>query len=113
VQSLIIFISFIECVEIARADHSQDYWIGGLADPSLKRELRDVIRKSATGLKVEVSGDLGRDDPFSGTNRRNIGNRLAQNCNGIQIKMAKEVRSNSTYRDKIAEAVKIFSETKI
>ncbi len=62
---------------------------------------------------MEVSGDLGRDEPFSSTNRRNIVNRLAQNCNGIQIEMAKEVRSNSTYRDKIAEAVKIFSETKI
>jgi phage replication-related protein YjqB (UPF0714/DUF867 family) len=98
--------------ERAASKQYVDIWIGGLANRSLKDELRDLI-KSATGLTVKVSGELGEDDPFSATSESNIVNRLVKNSNGIQIEMAEKVRSNSTHRDKIAEAVKIFYETKI
>jgi phage replication-related protein YjqB (UPF0714/DUF867 family) len=92
-------------------------WIGGRADPSLKHELRDLIRKNVSGRTVEVSGDLGTKDPFSATKKSNIVNRLAKVDNGIQnaiqIEMAEEVRSNSVDQNGIAEAVKTFYESKI
>jgi phage replication-related protein YjqB (UPF0714/DUF867 family) len=94
-----------------QSKQSVDIWIGGLAAPSLKGELRDLI-ENATGLTVKVSEKL-KGDPFSATNESNIVNRLVKNSKGIQIEMDKEVRSNSTHRDQIAEAVKIFYETKI
>jgi phage replication-related protein YjqB (UPF0714/DUF867 family)/Sec-independent protein translocase protein TatA len=92
-------------------------WIGGRANSSLKRELRDLIKKNVPEWRVEVSGDLGRDDPFSATNKHNIVNRLAKVDdriqNAIQIEMAEEIRSDPIVQDKIAEAVKTFYESKI
>ncbi|AOY83529.1 poly-gamma-glutamate hydrolase family protein [Moorena producens JHB] len=63
-----------------------DIWIGGGASYPLKAEMGNLIGNQ-TGLKVVVSGDLGEDDPFSGTSKKNIVNRLALNNNGIQIEI--------------------------
>jgi phage replication-related protein YjqB (UPF0714/DUF867 family) len=107
----ISFHGFNKCKLKDESKQSVDIWIGGLATSSLKGELRDLI-DNATGLTVKVSEKL-KGDPFSATNKNNIVNRLVKNTNGIQIEMDKEVRSNSTHRDQIAEAIKIFYETKI